>query len=137
VRVLLDTNVILDIALRRPHLFDGSKRALEKCEHEGHELSVSWHTLSNIFYILRRDRGGTKTAEFIRQLLTFSSVAPVNHESALRALDYQLNDFEDALQLTAAEGCGADLILTRNKADFGASPSVAVLTPEEFAERTG
>jgi predicted nucleic acid-binding protein len=133
---MLDTNVILDIALRRPDLFDGSKRALEKCEREGHELSVSWHTLSNIFYILRRDRGRAKAVEFIRQLLTFSNVAPVNHVDALRALDYRLNDFEDALQLSAAEGCRAELILTRNKVDFGASSPIAVLTPEEFADQT-
>jgi predicted nucleic acid-binding protein len=132
---MLDTNVILDIALRRPDLFDGSKRALEKCEREEHELSVSWHPLSNIFYILRGDRGAAKAVEFIRQLLTFSRVAPVNHGDALRALDYRLNDFEDALQLSAAEGCGADLILTRNKVDFGSSSPVAVLASEEFAEQ--
>jgi predicted nucleic acid-binding protein len=135
VRVLLDTNVILDIALWRPGLFDGSRRALEKCGREGHELWVSWHRLSNIFYILRRDPGGPKAVEFIRQLLTFRSVAPVNHGNARRALDDQLTDFEDGLQLSAAEGCRADLILTRNKADFGASSPVAVLTPEDFAER--
>jgi len=44
-----------------------------------------------------------------------------------------LNDFEDALQLSAAESCRADLILTRNKADFGNPASLVVRTPEEFA----
>lgn len=131
--MLLDTNVLLDVALRRPGLFECSKRALEKCETEGHDLSVSWHTLSNLFYILRRDRGAEKTVEFIRHLLGISTVAPVSHEDALRAVDHGLNDFEDALQLSAAESCRADVILTRNKADFGTSPTVALLTPEEFA----
>lgn len=132
-RVLLDTNVILDVALRRPGLFEGSKRALEKCEAESHEMHISWHTLSNLFYILRRDRGAEKTVEFLRHLLTVSTVAPVGHADALRAFGYGINDFEDALQLSAAESCRADMIVTRNKADFGNPSNVAVLTPEEFA----
>lgn len=132
-RVLLDTNVILDVALRRPGLFEGSKRALEKCDAESHEMHLSWHTLSNLFYILRRDRGAEKTVEFLRHLLSISTVAPVGHADAIRALGFGLNDFEDALQLSAAESCRADVILTRNKADFGNPPNIAVLTPEEFA----
>ena len=132
-RVLLDTNVILDVALQRSGLFEGSKRALEKCEAESCELSISWHTLSNLFYILRRDRGAEKTIEFLRHLLSIASVAPVGHADALRAIGFGLNDFEDALQLSAAESCRADVILTRNKTDFGNPTNIAVLTPEEFA----
>jgi hypothetical protein len=105
----------------------------KKCETEACELSVSWHTLSNLFYILRRDRGAEKTIEFLRHLLSISSVAPVGQADALRAVEFGLNDFEDALQLSAAESCRADLILTRNKADFGNPANIAVLTPEEFA----
>jgi len=133
VRVFLDTNVILGVALRRPGLFEGSDRALKKCEAESHEMRVSWHTLSNPFYILRRDCGGEKTVEFIRHLLSISTVAPDGHADALRAVEFGLNDFEDALQLSAAKSCRADVILTRNKADFGNRPNIAVLTPEEFA----
>jgi predicted nucleic acid-binding protein len=136
VRVLLDTNVILDVAMRRPGLFEGSKRALEKCEVEAHEIHISWHTLSNLFYILRRDRGGEKTIEFLRHLLSICTVAPVGHAEALRAVDYALSDFEDALQLSAAESCRADVLLTRNKADFGNPSKIAVLAPEEFAPPT-
>jgi len=133
VRVFLDTNVVLDIALKRPTFFDSSKRALEVCERDGHALNLSWHTLSNLFYILRRDRGAEKTVEFLRQLLAIATVASVSHSDALKALGYGLNDFEDALQLSAAESCGAHVILTRNKADFRNPPTVSVLTPEEFA----
>jgi predicted nucleic acid-binding protein len=131
--VFLDTNVILDVALRRPNLFEGSRRALEKCQDEGHETRCSWHTVSNLFYILRRDRGAAKSVEFIGDLLKMTVVASVGHQDALRAVNFGLNDFEDAMQLAAAEGCSADVILTRNTADFGRAPSVRVLTPEEFA----
>ena len=132
-RVLLDTNVILDVALRRPGLFEGSNRALEKCERESHDMLIAWHSLSNIFYVLRRAHGSEKTFAFLRHLLAISSVAPIGHADALRAIEHGLSDFEDALQLSAAESCRADAILTRNKADFGNPASIALLTPEEFA----
>ncbi len=132
-RVLLDTNVILDVALQRPGLFEGSRRALEKCEDEGHELRVAWHTLSNLFYLLRKDRGSEKAVDFLRSLLTTCEVTSVGHADAIRAVDAGLNDFEDALQLTSAEACQASVIITRNKADFGTQNRIAVLTPEEFA----
>ena len=96
-------------------------------------MLISWHTLSNLFYLLRRDRGAEKTVEFLHHLLTISNVAPVGHADALRAIASGLKDFEDALQLSAAESCRANVILTRNKADFGNPPNIAVLTPEEFA----
>ena len=99
-------------------------------------MLVAWHTLSNLFYILRRDEGAEKTLGFLRHLLSISTVAPVGHADALRAIEYGLNDFEDALQRSAAEGCRADAILTRNKADFGNPPGIALLTPEEFAPPT-
>jgi predicted nucleic acid-binding protein len=129
----LDTNVILDVALGRPGLVEGSKRALEKCQAESHELWISWHTLSNIFYILRRDRGAEKTMEFLRDLLSVAAVVSVGHADALRAIAFQLTDFEDALQLSAAESCRADVILTRNRTDFRNPPGISVLTPEEFS----
>ncbi len=71
--------------------------------------------------------------EFLRHLLTISTVASVGHADALRAIGFGLNDFEDALQLSAAETCRADVILARNKADFGNPANIAVLLPEEFA----
>lgn len=95
-------------------------------------MHISWHTLSNLFYILRRDRGAEKTIEFLRHLLSIASVASVGHAEALRALAFGLNDFEDALQLSAAENCGAEILLTRNKSDFGNPLKINVLTPEEF-----
>ncbi len=133
--MLVDTNVILDVALRRPGLFDGSQRALVRCEAEGCELRIAWHTVANLFYILRKDRGGEKTVEFLRDLPAAFEVAPVAHTDALRALASGLRDLEDALQVSAAEACSADVILTRNKADFGTPAGISVLTPEEFSSR--
>ena len=78
---------------------------------------------------------GKRPSSVIRHLLSISTVAPVGHADALRAIGYGLTDFEDALQLSAAESCRCEVILTRNKADFGNPANIAVLTPEEFASQ--
>jgi predicted nucleic acid-binding protein len=133
VRILVDTNVLLDIALKRDGLFEGSARALAKCGVEYHDVHITWPTFSNLFYILRRDRGVEKAVEFLRELLEVSRVASVGHTEAVRAFEYGLADFEDALQRSAAEACEANVILTRNKSDFGSPSRILLLTPEEFA----
>ena len=131
-RVLVDTHIILDVVLHRPGLVEGSRLALEEGEERGHQFSVAWHTQSNLFHILRRQWGVEPTTEFLGDLLTKNTVATVGHTDALRALDYGPTDFEDALQVAAAEAFGATVVLTRNKAHFGTPARIRGLTPEEF-----
>jgi hypothetical protein len=45
-----------------------------------------------------------------------------------------MSDFEDALQVSAAQACGADYIITRNGRDFVQSPLPA-LSPDDFLTR--
>ena len=94
-------------------------------------MYVAWHSLSNLFYVLRKDRGAEKTTEFIEWLLSIMRVATVGHADALAALTMGIADFEDALQMSARKACGADILITRNVADFK-NGSVQVLTPEDF-----
>lgn len=130
-RVLFDTNVILDIALNREPFVTASAAALRRCETNSVEMYVAWHSLSNLFYVLRKDRGAEKTTEFIEWLLSIMRVPTVGHADALAALTLGIADFEDALQMSAAGACAADVLVTRNVADFK-NCSANVLTPEDF-----
>jgi predicted nucleic acid-binding protein len=135
-RILVDANLFLDIALRRPGLHTNSRLAPKKCGGKGAVVMIAWHTLSNVFYILRRARGRERAVKFLRAILGVAQVATVDHEAALAAFTYGLNDFEDALQLAAAEAGRATVILTRNKSDFGTPAGILVMTPEEFLQFT-
>src|SRR4051812_40352498 len=108
-RVFVDVNVLLDLALERSGFFELSQAALARCEDGGHQLVIAWHTISNVFYILRRVRGRERALEFIRNMVETMQVATVGHAEAVRALDLGLPDIEDALQFAAAESAEADV----------------------------
>jgi hypothetical protein len=92
---------------------------------------LAWHTLSNVFYIMRKKHGPFKAERFVARMIQATTVAAVSQADAVRAIGFVLKDFEDALQLASAEACGADAIVTRNVTDFKIS-SIPVYTPEDF-----
>jgi len=133
-RILIDANVLLDVALARPRLHEASGEALSQCGRKENAAFVAWHTISNVYYILRHQANHDQATEFLGDLLKWVEVVGVGHTDAVRAFRYDMRDFEDALQVTAAEACSADMILTRNIEDFRASPILA-RTPEDFLQR--
>ena len=124
-RVLLDTDVLLDVALKRESFLFASQEVLRWAEGEPGQACVAWHTLSNIAYLTVKPR------EFIRQLLKFVEVAEVGTKEARQAADLPMSDFEDALQVAAALAFGASFVVTRNVHDFRKSP-VPGLAPADF-----
>lgn len=130
-RILIDANVLLDVALARAGLLEASEAALSLCGRDENQAFIAWHTLSNLYYILRSQADHDRAMAFLKDLLEWVQIAAVEHADAMRAFGYGMRDFEDALQVSSAEACLADVILTRNSADFRNSP-VLVRTPEEL-----
>ena len=130
-RIFIDANVLLDVALARPGLYEASREALSKCGGDENASFVAWHTLSNVYYILRKQKDHDRAIAFLQDLLHWAQVVAVSHGNAVRAFEYGLGDFEDALQLSAGEACAADVILTRNLADFRDSP-IRACSPDDF-----
>ena len=124
---LIDTDVLLDVALRRPKFFSGSADVLRWAERGG-QAAIAWHSISNCAYLLE-DEGRV----FLKMLLSIVDVAPVAAKEAYRALDLPMKDLEDAMQAAAALAWGADCIITRNLVDYRKSPIPAV-DPEEFLQ---
>ena len=127
-KALLDTDVLLDIALGRQDFLGDSKLVLRWAEDHPGLGAVAWHSLSNLAYLVRPDPRG-----FIRDLLGFVEVAPVGTAEAHLALTYAMADFEDCLQAASAVSFGASVIITRNTADYRKSP-VPALTPADFLQ---
>ncbi|MCC6415996.1 MAG: PIN domain-containing protein [Opitutaceae bacterium] len=130
-RPLLDTNVFVDVALRRPGLHEASGAALAWClNHPGSGL-LAVHSLATFSYLAGRGAGSAKVRGFIADLIEGMDIARLDNSEVKRALSMPMTDFEDALVAAAAEGAGATHIVTRNLADFRRSPVKAV-TPEDF-----
>ncbi len=128
--MLLDTDVLIDVALdRRPHS-DASSDILEWVESGGESACVAWHTVSNFHYMVNRELGGDSALGFILDLTRFVSVSATDTESVRYAARLPMPDFEDAMQVAAARACGARLIITRNIADYRQSP-IPAITPAQ------
>jgi predicted nucleic acid-binding protein len=132
VRLLLDINILLDVAFQRPG--EPASSALIVTCGKDNEAWLAWHSVATLFYIIERQQSATQARDFIRDLLMWARIAPTTHDDALRALDWPMPDFEDALQVAVALACGASHIITRNERDFAGAP-VSVMAPEEFLAR--
>ena len=132
-RIFLDTNILLDVYLNRPGMAE-SARVLSACAESWNEGLVSVHTLSNAFYIIERQLDHHRAWEFIRDILAWVEVADIPTAEAKRTQHMGMRDFEDALQIAAAEYCRADVIVTRNLKDFLGNTSILVVLPENFKD---
>lgn len=128
--MLLDTDILIDVALeRRPHS-DPASELLDRIEYGAEAAYIAWHSISNFYYIVAPTRGGLRTRDFIVELTRFVTVATTNTEDIRYAAELPMTDFEDAMQVAAARACGARHIVTRNIRDYVRSPIRAV-NPEE------
>ena len=130
-RILLDTNVLLDIALERSPFFADSDRILALVERKQIAGFICASGISDIFYILRKSKGRELAIDFLRVITSICSVATVNDEVIGKALVSDFKDFEDAIQYQTAVNARIDAIVTRNPKDYTNS-SIAVFTPAEF-----
>ncbi len=128
-RLLLDINVLLDVAFQRPGEA-ASSALISRCAHD-HEAWLAWHSVATLAYLIERQSSAEQARAFIGGLLGWARIASTTHEDAVLALSWPIPDFEDALQAAAARACGASFIITRNERDFLSSP-VTALSPEIF-----
>jgi predicted nucleic acid-binding protein len=125
-KVLLDTDLLLDVALRRTEFLANSAAVLRWAESNPGRAAVAWHSLANLSYLLQPD-----ARPFIRELLEFVVVPMTGTEAARQAIAFPMSDFEDALQAASALAFGAHCIVTRNTSDYRRSP-VPAISPGEF-----
>jgi len=130
-RPLLDTNVLVDVALRRPGLHEGSGATVAWCLNNPGSGLLAVHSLATFSYLFGRATGSAKAREFIADLIEGTDIARLDNSEGKRALALPMIDFEDALIAAAAESAGATHIVTRNLPDFRKSPVKAV-SPEDF-----
>ncbi len=100
--------------------------SLDSIEHGAEPACIAWHSVSNVYYIIRPLRGSTNARGFILELTRFVNVAITDTQGIRYAAGLPMPDFEDAMQVAAARASGARLIVTRNLRDYAQSPIPAV-----------
>lgn len=131
-KMLFDTNVIIDILLKRDTFFENSYGALKRALEQYSECYISATAATDIYYLLRKGLKDTAAAhgamERLLQLVAIKDVLALDIQAALGA---GVPDFEDAVVVMVAVRNKVDVILTRNVKDFEGA-SVTVLAPDEF-----
>lgn len=129
--LLLDTNVILDVWLRREPFFHDSARVMALVEQGLVQGSLCATTLTTLFYLGQRVLGADMARVHIGSLLKLFSVAPVNRAVLTDALMTRFADFEDAVLHEAARHARCDAIITRNPDDFSRA-TLKIHTPAQY-----
>ena len=132
-RILLDTNIILDIALKREPHFELSSKIFELIDKKRIIGYITASTVTDIYYISRKEKGNEIAIEFISNLIEIVDVIGVDKSIIVKALKSNLKDFEDAVQVSAAECYEIEIIVTRNKSDF-LNSGLEILTPKELID---
>ena len=133
--ILIDTNVILDHFIPRQPFADIADEILNLCFQQKCNGYIATHSVTNIFYILRKQFSPSVRKKLLMELCEFIEVAGIQKKQVIDALgDEKFEDLEDRLQVECARIIVADYIVTRNLADFSASPVPAIL-PEDFLKK--
>lgn len=117
-RVLLDTNVILDVWLAREPFWRDSASLLAKAETKKIEGWLCPTTITTLHYLGRKVLGEKKTRNLLKQLMQVCIVGKMSEETFSRALESKIPDFEDAVVESVSISCQVDVIATRNTSDF-------------------
>jgi len=130
--ILIDTNVILDhLCSRQPYAANAGK-ILHFCFQRDCNGYIAAHSITNIFYILRKQFSVNERKRMLLDLCDFIDVVGIQKKQIIDALnDNEFTDLEDRIQLECAQIINVNYIITRNITDFLHSP-IPVILPEDF-----
>ena len=134
--ILLDTNIILDIALKRQPFFESSSKIFLMMDQNILSSYVTATTITDIYYIAQKEKSRNIAREFIINLVSIVDVLGVDQYVIHEALQRDMKDFEDAIQVSAADLRDIKIIVTRNPRDFN-NCGLEVYTPDELIETIG
>jgi predicted nucleic acid-binding protein len=130
-RVLFDTDIVLDLVLERETFAEASAsifRLHERAEIEGY---VSCITPVNVFYVTRKAKGIEIARQAVESLLASVGLCALDRSVLEDAQQLEFKDYEDAVQHASAVASRLDAIITRNIGDYKKS-KLPVFTPTDF-----
>lgn len=127
-RLLIDTNVILDVLLHREPFCTSAEEVLAL---PGVEKYLSASAVTDVYYIAYRQiKNRDVVRELLGRVLKTVKIATVTGDDIHAAFALNWKDFEDSVQFAVADANKFDGIVTRNMEGF-ADDEVKIFTPEE------
>jgi len=135
-KILPDTNVIIDCLGKRANFTGNSLRLFQTCENGFSEGFATAQSVADTIYIHRKDYPPPELIKMMYGFCSVLKVVGVSPSDVLHALsDTSFPDFEDCVISKCAEKVGCDFIITRDVGGFTSS-KIPALTPQEFLGKT-
>jgi predicted nucleic acid-binding protein len=135
-RVLIDTNVVLDFLQDREPFSEDAAKLFEKIDAGEVEGFIAATTVTNIYYIVRKAAGVIAAQDAIAQILMDLHICAVDRGILEQAIALNFQDFEDAVQCACAIAHRVNAIVTRDTSGF-VSAGIPVVSPGELDTLTG
>ena len=130
-KIVFDTNIILDVLLNREPFVKLSANLVSAVENKKIEGFLCATTVTTLDYLISKETNRHKARVEVRKLLSIFNIADVN----LKVLDLSINsefkDFEDAVQYYSGECCHVNGLVTRNTKDYKQA-KLPIYTPDEL-----
>lgn len=134
-RILVDTNILLDYLLCREPYDQAARNIVVACKQKQVTGCIAAHSISNMFFILRKSFSIEERRSLLQTLCELFAVEGIDKAKILEALaNEKFPDFEDCLQMECAIAFRADYIVTRNVNDFKGS-RIPCIEPDAFCKR--
>ena len=133
-KLLIDTNVVLDVLLQREPFCRTATAVLNLTQRDDVREYVSASAITDIYYIANKqmkDRNAVR--DLLKRLLMVVSVAAVSEREIQNALNLAWGDFEDSVQYSVALMNEMDGIVTRNSSDYQEA-NMRIWLPEQALE---
>lgn len=131
-KVLIDTNIMIDALTNRDGRSGFSATVINLCAKQVIDGYVALHSISNMYYILRKQYSDAERRTILKRYNEILKVAEVGNDVVDTAINNTaISDYEDALQYACAETVVADYIVTRNIKDYGKA-EIRAISPEEL-----
>lgn len=135
-KLLIDTNVILDMVFHRKGC-DDSMKLFRKIKDYGYVAYITASSVIDLFYITRKVLHDTEqTYAVMENIFKLVTVLSVTEKDIMDAFGQKWKDFEDCVQYMTGKNSGADFIITVNRGDFE-DVLLPVRTPAEWLEEAG
>jgi predicted nucleic acid-binding protein len=131
VKVLFDTNVVLDVLLSREPYLDNAIALFDAVEKQIIQGYLCATTITTVDYLATKALGKAGSKIAIGKLLELFVIAEVNRRTLTAALSSDFSDFEDAVLFHAGFDAGVDNVVTRNGKDFKTA-ELPIYSPDEL-----
>ena len=135
-KLLIDTNVILDMVLKRSGC-DISMELFRKVKEIGGSAYITVSSITDIFYIIRKETHHTsRTYVIMENILRLVAILSVTEKDIQDAFGQKWKDFEDCVQYMTGKNCRMDYIITGNHKDY-ADALLPIMTPAAWIAMVG